>query len=118
MSTEYLLADNSELNEALLTPDASNLLQKIKADFSIIENSEKKIIDELIQAGFITEKNLFKRKKKDDTVKMIRFTEEYLNGKISIKPSVKQNAVISLIEESTTASIKEITYMGWIYFLL
>ncbi len=111
LSTEYLLADNSELNEALLTPDASNLLQKIKADFSIIENSEKKIIDELIQAGFITEKNLFKRKKKDDTVKMIRFTEEYLNGKISIKPSVKQNAVISLIEESTTASIKEITYI-------
>ena len=44
LSTEYLLADNSELNEALLTPDASNLLQKIKADFSIIENSEKKLL--------------------------------------------------------------------------
>lgn len=110
-STKYILADTSALNEDALSTEASKLLIKLKDDFSAVDAAEKKLIDELVQFGFLLEENQFKRKKKDETVKMIRFTDEYIQGKVSIKFSQKQSAVISLIEESTTASIKEITYI-------
>ncbi len=111
-STKFILANTEELKEEeVLSVGASKLLNELKDDFTSIDNADKKLIDELVQSGFLLEEGHFKRKKKDETVKMIRFTEDYINGKISIKLSAKQNAVVSLIEESVTASLKEITYI-------
>ncbi len=110
-TTKYILADTSKLNTMVLSSGASDLLDKLNGDMSIAENADKNLVDELVQSGFLIEENLFKRRKKDETIKMIRFTEDYINGNISIKFSEKQTEVISLLEESSTASLKEITYI-------
>ena len=111
VTTKYILSDTSEAIITDLSSDASNLLEKLKENISAIEDADKKNIDELVNAGILIEGNQFKRKKKDETIKMVRFTEDYINGKVQLKLSTKQNEVISLIEESTTASLKEINYI-------
>ncbi len=110
-TTKYMLSDNAENERVVLSNKASELLDKLKIDISVAEETDKNIIDELVQKGILIEENLFKRRKKDETIKMIRFTDDYLNGTITINFSNKQKDVVSLIEESTTASLKEITYI-------
>lgn len=110
-TTKYLLTDTLNSNEIVLSPIASNLLNELKENMSAIENADQKTIDELVQGGYLVEENLFKRKKKDETILMIRLTDDYIDGKIQLKFSTKQNEVISLIEESSAASLKEITYI-------
>lgn len=111
LTTKYILSDTQKSDISVLSSDAADLLIKLKNDISAIENAATKTINELVESGFLIEENLFKRKKKDETIKMVRFTEDYINGKIQLKASSKQNEVISLIEDSTTASIKEINYI-------
>lgn len=111
MTTKYILVDSSESIITNLSSDASDLLDKLKENMSAIENADRKSIEELVNTGILIEENQFKRKKKDETIKMVRFTDDYINGKVQIKLSTKQNEVISLIEESTTASLKEINYI-------
>ncbi len=111
LTTKYILSDAQESDISVLSSNATDLLIKLKNDISAIENADPKTINELVESGFLIEENLFKRKKKDETIKMVRFTEDYINGKIQLKTSSKQNEVISLIEDSTTASIKEINYI-------
>ncbi len=110
LKTKYTLSDNQN-NKDNLSDKASELLLQIKEDVSAINNADKCTIDELVHAGILVEENIFKRRKKDDTIKMVRFTDDYINGKITANFSSKQNDVVSLIEESTTASFKEILYI-------
>ena len=110
LKTKYTLSDNQN-NKDNLSDKASELLLQIKEDVSAINNADKCTIDELVHAGILVEENIFKRRKKDDTIKMVRFTDDYINGKVAANFSSKQNDVVSLIEESTTASFKEILYI-------
>ena len=111
LTTKYFLSNNTNNETRVLSNKATVLLDKLKADMSVLKDAEKNVIDELVQNGFLIEENLFKRRKKDETITMIRFTDDYVNGKVTINFSSKQKDVISLIEESTTASLKEITYI-------
>lgn len=110
MTTKYVLTDK-HIAENELTEKTFIWLNKITDDISAINEADKDVIDELVNKGFLTEESIVKRKKKDDTIKMVRFTEDYVNGKVTINLSQKQYDVVSLIEESTTASFKEITYI-------
>ena len=111
LTTKYFLSNNTNNETRVLSNKATVLLDKLKADMSVLKDAEKNVIDELVQNGFLIEENLFKRRKKDETITMIRFTDDYVNGKVTINFSSKQKDVVSLIEESTTASLKEITYI-------
>lgn len=108
--TKYTLSD-SQNNEKNISKKAAELLLQLKEDISVVYNADKSVINELVHAGILVEENLLKRRKKDDTIKMVRFTDEYINGKVTANLSSKQNDVVSLIEESTTASLKEILYI-------
>ena len=110
LKTKYVLHDNQN-NENYLSEKASELLLQIKEDISVVNTADKYIINELVHAGILVEENSLKRRKKDDTIKMVRFTDEYINGKVTVNLSSKQNDVVSLIEESNTASFKEILYI-------
>lgn len=110
LETKYTLSDNQNNNNNL-SDKASELLLQIKEDVSAINNADKCAIDELVHAGILVEENIFKRRKKDDTIKMVRFTDDYINGKVIANFSSKQNEVVSLIDESITASFKEILYI-------
>jgi len=110
LSTKYILSDN-EKKEIVLSEKASDMLLKIKEDISEVNNADKSIISELVQAGILIEENMLKRRKKDDTIKMVRFTDEYISGNVTANLSPKQSEVVALIDESITASFKEIMYI-------
>ncbi len=110
LSTKYILSDN-EKKEIVLSEKASDMLLKIKEDISEVNNADKSIISELVQAGILIEENMLKRRKKDDTIKMVRFTDEYISGNVTVNLSPKQSEVVALIDESITASFKEIMYI-------
>lgn len=109
---KYTLADEQEeLSEDVLSEKASKLLEEIKSDISALDNAEHKYVDELVQASFLIEQDLVKRRTKDETVKMLKLSEEYLNGTLKANLSVKQKSVVELLESSGAASKKEITYI-------
>ncbi len=110
-SVQYKLTDNENLSEDILSDAAVELFNKAKDDISAINEAEKSLIEELAEKGFLIEENLFKRRKKDETIKMLRLTDAYINGKIGTALSPKQSKVVNLLEESQTASFKEVTYI-------
>ena len=110
-SVNYKLSDNEDLSEEMLSSTAVEVLNKARNDILSLNDTDKLVIDELVEKGFLIEENLFKRRKKDETIKMIRLTSEYINGKVNGSFSTKQRKVIALLEECETASLKEVTYI-------
>ena len=72
---------------------------------------KKKIIDGLIDKGYIEESESLKRKVGDENVKMVRLSELYLSGEENFSFTPKQSLVIKLLEETGCASVKEVCYM-------
>ncbi len=68
-------------------------------------------VQSLIDKGFIEVNDLFKRRVGDETVKMVRLTDEYLNGELSCELTPKQKKCAELLEDYECASVKEICYM-------
>ena len=97
-----------DMSEAELSEKASLLLHAAREDISVLDNAEGKILQELTEKGFVTEQENFKRRKNDETVKVIRLSEGYLSGDVKAVLSVKQRSVVELLENSGAASKEEI----------
>ncbi|MGN0587854.1 MAG: DEAD/DEAH box helicase family protein, partial [Oscillospiraceae bacterium] len=95
---------------AQLSHKAAKLWQDIQSDPESIYDAKNAEIKELLDKGFIMEKDDVKRRKKDDTVKMVRLTDDYFNSGAATL-SDKQGKVAELLEDCGAASVKEITYI-------
>lgn len=73
--------------------------------------AKRKIVESLVEKGAIEEVNEFKRKIGDETVKMISLSDDYTDGRVSVKLTPKQKLVVELLSECGSASIKEVNYM-------
>ena len=108
---KYELSSDSSLSADALSDNALNLLRTIKGDFSALDGAENKLVSELVKAGFLIEYDSVKRRTKDETVKMIKLTSDFAAGKLAANLSPKQKSVVTLLEDSGSASIKEICYL-------
>lgn len=76
-------------------------------------NPEKKaVVESLINKGVIEETDILKRKVGDETVRMIRLSNAYLDAEVGARITPKQQVVIDLLAQSESASVKEICYMA------
>lgn len=75
------------------------------------ENPQKeKVVKALLEKGIITENDCLKRRIKDETIRMVCLSEDYLNSEQPAKLSAKQKQVVNLLEQNQSASIKEVCY--------
>lgn len=86
---------------ALDTADGSELEKLVESDMTSAT--------ELISAGFLSEIDLTKQRVKDDTVAMVRLSDKYAEGNITLTP--KQKAAAEILEREGCASIKELCYL-------
>ena len=81
---------------------------------SIIEDNisteHKRAVKSLIDKGIILVDEYEKQRVKDEVLKIVRLSSEYINDEIEIKLTPKQRAVVTLLEEVESASFKEICY--------
>ena len=104
-----------------LTPEQEAFLSilkncKTQKDFKLkiehsLETKGKSIIFDLVQKNYLNEEDNFKQNVGDETIKMVRLSDEYLSNNISVKLTEKQNTIIAMLEECGCASYKEITYL-------
>lgn len=75
-------------------------------------NPEKKaLVESLIEKGVIEEADILKRKVGDETIRMVKLTNAFLDAEVGGKITPKQQQIIDLLSQCETASIKEICYM-------
>lgn len=108
---KYELSEKCGLSEDILSSGAVKLLNAVRKDASSLEGAENKLVNELVQSGFLIERDSVKRRTKDETVKMVRLSEEYADGALAANLSPKQKSVVQLLTESGAASLKEIEYI-------
>lgn len=107
----YELSDDNYLSEDVLSEGARGLLASVREDISSLNGSDNRLVSELVGAGFLIEYDSVKRRTKDETVKMIKLTEGFTSGKLVVNLSPKQKSVVELLDESGSASVKEICYL-------
>ena len=94
----------------LITNETSE--KKLNKILDVTINHENKIlIEALFKKGFLKEDTEFKRNVGDETIRMVRLSEKYLQNQINPKITQKQNKVVEMLEECDCASIKELCYM-------
>lgn len=108
---KFSLTNSEELSEDDLSEDARKLLHAAETDVSVLENAESGLIRELSDGGFIVEHEEFKRRIKDETVKMFRLSDGYMDGSVKANLSVKQKRVVELLESSGAAEKNELCYL-------
>lgn len=72
---------------------------------------KKALVEALIEKGVIEEADILKRKVGDETIRMVKLTNAFLDAEVGGKITPKQQQVIDLLAQCETASIKEICYM-------
>lgn len=105
-----LTGDEQNLVNALLSAKTEKEFDKILSQ-QTESRSKQKIIDSLLDKGVLEEVDSVKRRVGDETVKMVKFTPEYLSGEICVDLTPKQNLVVNLLQECESASVKEICYL-------
>ena len=118
-NTKYSLCDKEI--DLSLEPDEIELIKALKDTSSskefdniieyAVENEKRKLIDSLVEKGFLVESNEFKRNVGDETVRMVRLSDRYAQESFPIKLTNKQNTIIEMLEECGCASVKEICYL-------
>lgn len=108
---KYELSHDDGLSEEVLSAGALRLLNSVREDASALDGAESGTVAELVRSGFLTERNTVKRRTKDETVKMVRLSEEFLKGNLAANLSPKQKKTVQLLTESGSASLKEIEYL-------
>lgn len=96
---------------SLLSNEAAQLWENILEDISVMESAKTNVLNELAEKGFIVEKDDLKRRRKDESVKMLRLTEAWLNGENKAELTPKQKSVAELLENCGAAAVKEICYI-------
>ena len=107
----YVTAGGELPSEEILSDSAKKVWKNFCEDVSTIENAKGADIAELVDKGFLVENDDIKRRKKDDTIKMLRLSEEYLAESSAFNVSEKGRAVVELLEGCGAASVKEISYI-------
>ena len=112
---------NTYIDDERLSSEERNIIEflRINKNQREIDNfldsrnnpDKKRVVDSLIDKGFIEEVESLKRKVGDETVKMVRLSDRYLSGEEAFSFTPKQAMVIKLLEESGSASVKEVCYM-------
>jgi primosomal protein N' (replication factor Y) len=92
------------------------LKAKNKKEFdAMLETSGNKskytVVEGLLQKGIIRETSSVKRKIKDETVKMVRLSQKYLDEPNMYKLSLKQKQAVDLLMQNSSASVKEMCYL-------
>lgn len=108
---KYALSEDEDLSPDVLSEKALTLLNSVRNDISVLDSAEKPLIDELVRAGFLIEQNSVKRRTRDETVKMFRFTEGFASVEVKAELPPKQKKVVELLESGSAASQKEICYL-------
>ena len=108
---KYSLVTDNLPDMNILSQSAADLLSKIQDDIELLDEAKPSDINELVEKNFLIEKDDIVRRKKDETIKMLRLTEKYLSGDLVVNPSEKQRKVIELLEQCTAASVKEVCYI-------
>lgn len=98
----------TELYHALLSAENQKAFDAIIGDSDIAPPS---VIKSLVDKGVLEEVDAFKRRVGDETVRMIRLSDAYLNGELSVSLTPKQKLVAEFLEENNAASIKETCYI-------
>lgn len=112
---------NTYIDDERLSSEERNIIEflRINKNQREIDNfldsrnnpDKKRVVDSLIDKGFIEEVESLKRRVGDETVKMVRLSDRYLSGEEAFSFTPKQSMVIKLLEESGSASVKEVCYM-------
>lgn len=120
VTQRYNLA-NKSINEDELDDDELDIVKIIKYAKNQREVDRildytgkpklKKLITSLIDKGILEESNVLKRKTGDETVRMVRLSDEYIKGEIVTSFTVKQKNVVDFLQEYNCASVKEVCYM-------
>lgn len=109
----YVEAELSEDEQSLFNAFMLAESQREKdllMDFSG-DAKKKVLVEALIEKGVIEEADILKRKVGDETIRMVKLTNAFLDAEVGGKITPKQQQVIDLLAQCETASIKEICYM-------
>ena len=110
-SQKYTVNIHNDNKTDVLSSAALKLWLAVCEDFDCLDSAKASEINELVEKGFLIEKDDFKRRRKDETVRMIRLTDNYIDNRIAYELTVKQKNVVDLLEECGAASMKEIMYI-------
>lgn len=105
-----LTEEEQNLVNALLSSETEKDFDKILSS-QTESKLKQKVIDSLLEKGVLEEVDNVKRRIGDETVKMVKFTPEYLSGEVCVDLTPKQSLVVNLLGECESASIKEICYL-------
>lgn len=72
---------------------------------------KQQVVDSLLSRGIIAATDTVKRKVGDETVRMVRLSESYLQQEQPVKLTPKQRQVVDMLEAAGAASIKEVCYI-------
>ena len=108
---DYIVNSKNENTVDVLSANARMLWYAVCENMDCLENAKPSEVDELVEKGFLIEKNSVRRRRRDETVKMFRLTEDYAAGYVIAEMSDKQRAVVELLESCGAASPKEIEYI-------
>lgn len=116
----YALANKSIDSDELTQQEinALNYLKNVPSKREIdkfldttVSVQRKKLVESLLDKGFLEEVNILKRKIGDETVKMVRLSDKYHKGLLDLHLTARQNLVVKLLEDCGCASVKEVCYM-------
>ena len=116
----YTLA-NTYIDESDLTTDELNIISLMRSSANQREidkqltlsqsDKRKKALESLIDKGYIEQSDDLKRRIGDESVKMVKLSQDYLDGNVNVTLSQKQALVVRFLEESECASKNEVCYM-------
>ena len=116
----YTLA-NTYIDDSALSQDELGIINFMRSSSNQREidkylsltagDKHKKVLEGLIDKGYIEQYDLLKRRVGDENVKMVRLSQDYLDGNINITLTQKQSLVVRFLEESECASKSEVCYM-------
>lgn len=116
----YTLA-NTYIDDSALSQDELGIINFMRSSSNQREidkylsltagDKHKKVLEGLIDKGYIEQSDLLKRRVGDENVKMVRLSQDYLDGNINITLTQKQSLVVRFLEESECASKSEVCYM-------
>ena len=115
---KYTLTDKAAADMTLEEQSLYQFLlhSKNKREFDALldctgNDTKRQVVESLLNKGFIEEYSEIKRKIRDETIRMVRLTEKYSDTSPGEKLSKKQQQIIDLLEQNTSASVKEICYL-------
>lgn len=105
---KYSLSEDEDLREDTLSEGAGRLLSAVRNDISQLDGADRRLVSELENAGFLIERDYLKRRAKDETVRMIRLSDDFAEGRLNVNLPPKQKKTAELLESIGAASRKEI----------